>query len=72
MQINIGQHGGIQSRGGKLPEGGTVIDFQNLKKKSKFIDSNGNEIDPVTKQIIRHKEQEPIDPTTSNEGLLHR
>lgn len=59
MEINIGQkNGGIQSRGGKIPEGGTVISA-NLKKESKYIDKDGNEIDIVTKKIIRRKDAEP-------------
>lgn len=58
MEIRIGNNNGVQSRGGKLPEGATVI-AANLKKESKFIDREGNEIDPVTKRIIKKKDAEP-------------
>jgi hypothetical protein len=61
MEINLGQPNketGISSRGGKIAEGSTVIDMQNLKKKSDFIDQRGNKINPVTKQIIEKSEPE--------------
>lgn len=42
---------------------------RNLKKERKMIDINGNEIDPVTKEIIRPKEQ-PITPTPEQMAKL--
>ena len=58
MEINIGQPSkdanGITSRGGKIPQGATIIAAQ-LKKESKFINNRGDEIDPVTKQVIKAK-----------------
>lgn len=57
MEINIGQNNGIKSRGGKIPAGATIIS-PNPKKRSTFIDSAGNQIDPVTKQILKRKEAE--------------
>ena len=44
----------MQSRSWKLPVGSTIISA-NLKKKSVMIDKDGNEIDPITKQIIKYK-----------------
>lgn len=58
MEIQIGQKGGIQSRGGKLPEGATVI-AANLKKQSTVIDRDGNivsSLDPKEKHIIKKKD----------------
>jgi hypothetical protein len=34
-------------------QGGTFIDFNNMKKESEMLDIDGNTIDPVTKQIIK-------------------
>jgi hypothetical protein len=67
MEIKLGQPkepdqdgrtdigGGMKSRGGKIPQGATVI-AKSLVKKSVMINSNGDQIDPVTKQIIKRKE----------------
>jgi hypothetical protein len=58
MEINLGQPtkgaNGISSRGGKIPEGATVIS-PHLQRQSVFIDKDGNQIDPVTKRIIKAK-----------------
>lgn len=53
----MGQNNGIKSRGGKIAQGATII-AHDLKKQSVFIDSRGNQVDPITKQIIKKKEQE--------------
>lgn len=60
MNINIGQNNpqkGMQSRSGKIPQGATVISNQ-LIKKSVMIDRDGNQIDPITKQIIKRNNTE--------------
>lgn len=53
----MGQTNGIKSRGGKIAEGSTVV-AADLKKKSVYIDSRGNQVDPVTKQIIKRKDED--------------
>lgn len=61
MEINLGQKqgNGISSRGGKIAEGSTII-AKVLKKESKFINNRGDEIDPVTKRVIRSKIQDNV------------
>lgn len=58
MEINLGQQkqgmAGVSSRGGKIPQGATIIS-QNLQKKSIMVDREGNQIDPITKRIIKLK-----------------
>lgn len=57
MEIkNLGN--GISGRGGKLPEGATII-AKDLKKKSDYINSRGDKVNPATKEIIQKKEDEP-------------
>lgn len=53
MQINMGQKSmnTTQERGGVVRKPSVVIGT--LKKESEMLDSDGNVIDPRTKQIIR-------------------
>ena len=46
----------IKSRGGKIPQGSTVIS-PNLRKKSVVLDKEGNQIDLATRRIIKRKDQ---------------
>ena len=46
----------IQSRGGKIATGTTVI-AANLKKVSVVIDREGNQIDLKTKKVIKPKSE---------------
>jgi hypothetical protein len=55
MEIKINKENGITSRGGKIPQGSTYIS-PNLIRQSKMIDQYGNTIDPVTKQVIKFKD----------------
>lgn len=48
----------IKSRSGKIAQGSTVVDMNNLKKKSDVIDSRGNKIDLATKRIIEPKDKD--------------
>lgn len=59
MEVNLGQNKDIQSRGGKIAQGATVI-APNLKKETKFINRQGDEIDPVTKRVIKAKVQHNV------------
>lgn len=57
MEIGIVKpNNGITSRGGKIPQGATVIS-PHLKKESVVLDRDGNQIDLATRQIIKRKSE---------------
>lgn len=61
MQINMGQPQQNSQPQGQAPvEGGTFIDWNNMKRESERLDKDGNVIDPRTKRIIRRNS----DPTS--------
>lgn len=63
MEINLGGNkaptNGISSRGGKIPQGATIISAQ-LNKETKFINNRGDQIDPVTKAVLKSKIQDNV------------
>lgn len=54
MQINIGQPN--PNRDNSPQQGGTFIDWNNMKRERIMLDRDGNEIDPKTKQIIKRND----------------
>jgi hypothetical protein len=54
---------------------GNVVISPNIRKEKEYFDSNGNQIDPKTKQIIKPVEVEFVPPEkpkeeTTNESIL--
>ncbi len=55
MQVNIGQQKQDQQNvsGGNPQEGGTFIDWNNMKREREMLNKDGDVIDPRTKRIIK-------------------
>ena len=53
MKVNMGQPQSQGQTGGAPKEGRVFIDFNNMKKESVRLDIDGNEIDPITKRILK-------------------
>lgn len=54
MKVNLGQSNEpAPAQNGAPAQGGTFIDWNNMKRERVMLDQFGNEIDPRTKRIIK-------------------